>query len=60
MTKKEKKPVRDIPQLILTRKADPGCNNAFYTVRIPIAFMPKTLAAWYEYRFIGLKEDLKK
>lgn len=53
--KKYKKIVTAVPELLCTFKGDPDKNNALYTVRIPIGFMPKDVAAWYEYRFIGIK-----
>lgn len=58
---KNKEPIRDIPQLILTKEKDDNTNNAFYTVRIPREFIPTGIltAKWYEYRFIGLKKDIK-
>lgn len=57
-----KEVLRPIPELIITKDADPGCNNALYIVKIPREFIPvgMLLANTYEYRFIGIKKGYVK
>lgn len=53
---------RELPELIITKDATKGCNNAFYVVKIPREFIPTgmLMAKFYEYQFIGLKKGYPK
>lgn len=58
--KKEAKQPKYIPELICNLK--PSKDNAgLYVVKIPREFLPQPpfTANIYEYRFIGMKEDIK-
>ena len=49
-----------VPELVCLEKPKSGNNDGVYVVRIPFKFMlVKNVATWYEYRFIGMKEQLK-
>jgi len=49
-----------IPELICSSRPHKGQNDGIYVVRIPFKFMLVTKeAAFYEYRFIGMREEIK-
>ena len=49
--------IKNIPELICTKKPTEGLNNGEYTCRIPFKYMlVNNVAAWYEYKFIGMRE----
>lgn len=56
----QSKQYKYIPELVCTLKPTDK-NSGLYTVKIPREFLPKIpfTAHVYEYRFIGMKEDLK-
>lgn len=45
-------------ELWCTKPPDPGCNNGFYEVKIPLIYLTEALekpAQFYLFKFIGLK-----
>ena len=67
MVKKPKKSLNSglsdpIPELKCIRMPDKGANNGQYCVSIPLKYMVKAYevpAAFFEFRFIGMKGELR-
>lgn len=48
-----------VPELVCLKRPSDSANDGIYVVRIPFKYMlVKDMATWYEYRFIGMKEQL--